>query len=143
MENHFNKLERMYLKANINSMLFDSTSISIQEGKAKIGLKVSKKHFHALDAIHGCVYFKLLDDAAYFSVSSIVKNYFVLTTSFQINIFRPVRSGDIYAIGEVKFSSSNLFTAQSSLFDEKGNEVAIGTGNFVLSKSELTKNMGY
>ena len=78
MENHFKKLERMYLKANINSMLFDSTSISIQEGKAKIGLKVSKKHFHALDAIHGCVYFKLLDDAAYFSVSSIVKNYFRL-----------------------------------------------------------------
>ena len=54
-----------------------------------------------------------------------------------------MKSGDIHAIGEVKFSSSNLFTAQSSLFDEKGNEVAIGTGNFVLSKSELTKNMGY
>ena len=143
MKNHFKKLEEMYLKANINSIVFDSSTILIKEGEAKISLDVSEKYFHALGAIHGCVYFKLLDDAAYFSVSSIVKDYFILTTSFQINILKPVKKGQIHAIGKVKFSSKNLFTAQSSLFNEQGVEVAFGTGNFVLSKSELTKNIGY
>ena len=76
MKNHFKKLEEMYLKANINSIVFDSSTILIKEGEAKISLDVSEKYFHALGAIHGCVYFKLLDDAAYFSVSSIVKEYF-------------------------------------------------------------------
>ena len=143
MKNHFKKLEEMYLKANINSIVFDSSAILIKEGEAKISLDISEKYFHALGAIHGCVYFKLLDDAAYFSVSSIVKDYFILTTSFQINILKPINRGEIHAIGKVKFSSKNLFTAQSSLFNEQGIEVAFGTGNFVLSKSELTKNIGY
>ena len=61
----------------------------------------------------------------------------------KINILKPVKRGKIHAIGKVKFSSKNLFTAQSSLINEQGIEVAFGTGNFVLSKSELTKNIGY
>ena len=123
--------------------MFDSSTILIKEGEAKISLNVSEKFSTLLAPYMGAFILNYLDDAAYFSVSSIVKNYFVLTTSFQINILKPVKRGKIHAIGEVKFSSKNLFTAQSSLFNEQGVEVAFGTGNFVLSKSELTKNIGY
>ena len=46
-------------------------------------------------------YFKLLDDAAFFAVHSIVTDVFVLTTSFNINLIRPVSSGVITAKGKV------------------------------------------
>ncbi len=140
---HYKRLEKMYLNANINTRFFDSTTASISEGKAEIGLEISTKYFHALGAIHGSIYFKLLDDAAFFAVSSIVTDYFVLTTSFNINLVRPVSKGILIAHGKVRFSSANLFTAESILVNEKGQEVAFGTGNFAKSKIALTEKIGY
>ncbi|MBC7388344.1 MAG: PaaI family thioesterase [Opitutaceae bacterium] len=143
MAEHFEKLQRMYLSAKINTMIFDTTTIDIVEGEAKISLQITDKYFHALNATHGSVYFKMLDDAAFFAVSSIVTDFFVLTASFNIQLTRPVNSGIITAKGKVKFQSKNLFVAEASLYDEKGREIAFGTGNFMKSKIELSKEIGY
>ena len=140
---HYRKLERMYLQANINTMLFDTTTCAISMEKAEIGLTLSEKYYHALGAIHGSVYFKLLDDAAFFAVSSIVEDVFVLTSTFNINLIRPVKNGEIMAIGKVKSRSSNLFVAESTLFNEAGKEIASGTGSFVKSKTSLAEEIGY
>ena len=142
-EDHFRKLERMYLAANINTMLFDTTTCRIAEEEAEIGLRISEKYFHALGAIHGSVYFKLLDDAAFFAVNSIVRDVFVLTTSFNINILRPAREGLLIARGKVKFKSRTLFVAESTLFNEAGKEIAFGTGNFSKSSVRLSEEIGY
>ena len=133
----------MYLQANINTMIFDTTTCKISLEKAEIGLSLSEKYFHALRAIHGAVYFKLLDDAAFFAVSSIVKDVFVLTSSFNINLIRPVKDGLITSIGKVKFRSTNLFVAESTLYNEAGKEIAFGTGNFARSKIALSEKIGY
>ena len=133
----------MYLAANMNTQLYETTEIKIDDEVAEIKLTIDSKYFHALGAIHGSVYFKLLDDAAFFAVSSIVKNVFVLTTSYNINITRPVNKGVITATGKLKFKSRNLFVAESSLVDEKGREIAFGTGNFAKSKIPLTEEIGY
>jgi uncharacterized protein (TIGR00369 family) len=93
--------------------------------------------------VHGSVYFKLLDDSAFFAVNSIVEDAFVLTTSFNSNLVRPVSSGKIEAIGQVRFESKNLFMAESTLYDEKGNEIAFGSGSFVKSKINLSEEIGY
>ncbi|MBC8755224.1 PaaI family thioesterase [Kordia sp. YSTF-M3] len=140
---HYRKLERMYLAANMNTQLYETTEIRIDDEVAEIKLTIDPKYFHALGAIHGSVYFKLLDDAAFFAVSSIIKDAFVLTTSYNINITRPVSKGVITAIGKLKFKSRNLFVAESSLVDEKGREIAFGTGNFAKSKIPLTEEIGY
>jgi len=140
---HYKKLERMYLNANFNKEIYESTTIKIGEALAEIQLTIEPKYFHALGAIHGSVYFKLLDDAAFFAVNSIVEDAFVLTTSFNINLVRPVNKGVITAIGKVKFSSRNLFIAESTLMDEKGREIAFGTGHFAKSKIALTEDIGY
>lgn len=140
---HYNKLERMYLQANINTALYDTTTVKISEGLAQIELEISEKYFHALGAIHGSVYFKLLDDAAFFAVNSIVKDVFVLTTSFNINLIRPVDKGIITSVGKIKFKSKNLFVAESIVYNEDGKEVAFGTGNFAKSKIELSEKIGY
>lgn len=140
---HYSKLERMYLQANINTVLYDTTTIKISEDLAQIELKISEKYFHALGAIHGSVYFKLLDDAAFFAVNSIVKDAFVLTTSFNINLIRPAHKGVITAVGKIKFKSKNLFVAESTLYNDDGKEIAFGTGNFAKSKIELSEKIGY
>ncbi|MCB0585094.1 MAG: PaaI family thioesterase [Phaeodactylibacter sp.] len=142
-EEHFRKLERMYLNANVNTMLFDTTTCRISDEEAEIGLRISEKYFHALGAIHGSVYFKLLDDAAFFAVNSIVRDVFVLTTSFNINILRPASEGLITARGKVKFKSRTMFVAESILYNEAGKEIAFGTGNFAKSSVRLSEEIGY
>ena len=140
---HFQKLESIYLSANVNTQIYDTTTISISEGESEISLEVNPKNFHALNAIHGSVYFKLLDDATFFAVNSLVKDVFVLTTSFNINLVRPVSSGRIIAKGKIRFKSQNLFMVEASLVDENNKEVGFGSGNFMKSKVALSEEIGY
>lgn len=133
----------MYLSANINTQIFDTTECKIEHKKATISLTIADKFFHALGAIHGSVYFKLLDDAAFFAVNSIVEDVFVLTTSFHSNIIRPVSSGKIEAKGEVRFISKTLFIAESTLVNEQGKEIAFGSGQFAKSHIRLNEEIGY
>jgi uncharacterized protein (TIGR00369 family) len=123
--------------------LYPTTECEIDLRKATISIVLSDQYFHALNAVHGSVYFKLLDDSAFFAVNSIVEDAFVLTTSFTSNLVRPVSSGKIEAIGQVRFESKNLFMAESTLYDEKGNEIAFGSGSFVKSKINLSEEIGY
>ena len=37
--------------------------------------------------MHGSVYFKALDDAAYFAVSSLVTDYLLVTVSFNLHLY--------------------------------------------------------
>lgn len=140
---HYKKLENMYLNAPFNTKLYETTECSFSFEQAKISLTISDKYFHALGAMHGSVYFKLLDDAAFFAVNSIVLDAFVLTTSFHINLVRPVSHGKITAIGKVKFKSRNLYIAESVLYNEEGKEIAFGTGHFAKSKIALSEEIGY
>ncbi|PQJ22782.1 PaaI family thioesterase [Tenacibaculum sp. SG-28] len=143
MASHFEKLENMYLRANVNAMLYNTTTCKIAKESAEIGLTISEKYFHSLGAIHGSVYFKLLDDAAFFAVNSIVEDVFVLTTSFHVNLTKPENQGKLRATGKLKHQSKNLFIAESILYNEEGNPIAFGTGNFVKSKIALTRDIGY
>ncbi|EJF09264.1 MULTISPECIES: PaaI family thioesterase [Pontibacter] len=129
-EAHHRKLERLYLSANVQQ-LFSGSSIEVSHSKSEITLPVDPKYFHGAQAIHGATYFKLLDDAAYFAVASLVTDVFIVTFSFQINLTRPVTSGSLKAVGTVRSVSKNLFVAEATLYNEKGKEVAFGTGQFM------------
>ncbi len=142
-QEHYQKLERMYLKANIQTMLFETTTINISEGEAEIGLTISEKYFHALGSIHGSVYFKLLGDAAYFAANSVIEDVFLLTSSFNVNLIRPVSGGKLKAIGKLRSQTKNLFIAEATIYNEEGKEVAFGTGSFMRSRVELTPEIGY
>ena len=142
-EEHYRKLEHMYLNANFNQQIYETTTIQITDRKAEIGLEITDKYFHALGAIHGSVYFKLLDDAAFFAVNSIVEDVFVLTTSFNLNLIRPANHGTLRSVGTVKYISRQLFVAESVLYNQDGKEIAFGTGNFAKSKIPLTPEIGY
>lgn len=143
MTDHYRKLERMYLSAPINNQVFKEIEIAISKEAAEITLKIEPAYFHAANAIHGSVYFKLLDDAAFFAVNSIVEDIFVYTVSFNTHLVRPISKGIIKAVGQLKFKSQNLFVAESTLYDEQGKVAGFGTGNFMKSKIALTPDIGY
>jgi uncharacterized protein (TIGR00369 family) len=143
MNEHYKKLERMYLNAPINCELYKGIDISISQETAEITLNIQPVYFHAGNAIHGSVYFKLLDDAAFFAVNSIVEDVFVLTVNFNIHLVRPITKGKIKAIGRLKFKSQNLYIAESTLYDDQGIVAGFGTGNFMKSKIALTPEIGY
>lgn len=143
MKDHYRKLQNMYLQANINTMIFDTTTCYISKGQSEITLQLAPKYYHALNAMHGLVYFKLLDDSAFFAVNSIVYDVFVLTTSFTINITKPASHGLITAKGQTRFTSTNLMIGESSLYNEEGEEIAFGTGTFAKSKIALSNTPGY
>jgi uncharacterized protein (TIGR00369 family) len=140
---HFQKLERMYLKTKVNVEIFDTITAKIAEGEAEIGLTITDKYFHALDAIHGTVYFKLLDDAAFFAANSVVEDVFVLTSTFNLNLIRPASEGKLKSIGKLRSQSKNLLIAESTLYNEEGKEIALGTGTFMKSRVALTPEIGY
>jgi uncharacterized protein (TIGR00369 family) len=117
--------------------------MEIESGLCRISLPLREDYYHAMGAAHGAVYFKLLDDAAFFAVQSQVIDYFVVTTSFNIHLVRPVASGELHAEGRVKFQSRNHFVAESKLFNERGKEVGFGTGTFMRSRVLLSETDGY
>ncbi len=138
---HFRKLENMYHAAPINQ--FFQPKMKVFEGKVEIIMEVESRFFHAGQALHGSVFFKMLDDATYFAASSSVQDVFLLTSSFNLHFLRPIDKGPILSIGELRFSSSHLLIADARLFNEEGKEVAYGTGTLVKSKHPLSAEMGY
>ena len=139
---HFRKLERMYLCAPIQS-LYPNTQINISYNKAVITLPIETRYFHAAQAVHGSVYFRLLDDSAFFAVQSTQKEYFVLTKSFQIKLTRPIDSGLITAQGQFESRESGDLIASCILFNHHKKEIGFGQGVFVKSKIQLSDELGY
>ena len=138
---HYSKLERMYISAPVNK--FYNPAVKITKSCAEIIVKIRPEFFHAANAVHGSVYFKLLDDAAFFAVNSLVEDVFVLTVSFNLHFLRPVSSGEIKAAGRAVHSGRRMFLAESVLYDSEGREIARGSGSFMKSKMPLTAEIGY
>jgi uncharacterized protein (TIGR00369 family) len=139
---HYRRLERLYHQANVQ-LLLSGSSISVSYSRAELTLPVKPAYFHGANAVHGSVYFKLLDDAAYFAVASVVQDMFIVTSSFQLNLIRPVTDGTLKAIGSLRSRSKLLFVAEATLYNEKGKEVAFGTGQFMKTNQPLESLQGY
>ncbi|MDX1629604.1 MAG: PaaI family thioesterase [Fulvivirga sp.] len=139
---HFEKLARMYMQAAPINQFYNPT-IVIKKGRATITIDSDPKYFHAANAVHGSVYFKMLDDAAFFAVNSLVEDAFVLTTNFNINLLRPVVFGRLRAEGEVIFNARRSFVAEAKLYNQDDSIIATGSGNFVKSNIALNEDVGY
>jgi uncharacterized protein (TIGR00369 family) len=140
MESHFRSLEAMYVGAPINQ--FFRPAIHIEEGSAQIRMAVRPDMHHAARALHGAVYFKMLDDAGFFAVQSLVTDVFVLTVSFQVYLVAPVVEGEMVSNGRVVHQSKRLFLAESTV-EVDGRIVARGNGSFMRSAIRLDESVGY
>ena len=138
---HFEKLESMYLAAPINRIY--QPTLKVFEWEAEIEIALSESLHHSGGAVHGSVYFKMLDDAAFFAANSLEEDVFVLTTSFTTYITRPVAAGKMRAVGKVVNRNRSQFIAESIVYDEKGKEIGRGNGIFVRGKLPLVEAAGY
>jgi uncharacterized protein (TIGR00369 family) len=93
--------------------------------------------------VHGSVYFKALDDAAFFAANSLVTDVFVLTATFNIYFMRPISEGELKATGWVVHRSRNLIVAESEVQDSLGRQIARGSGTFMRSQIALGPEVGY
>ncbi len=141
MDQHYEALRRMYLAAPINQIY--PPKIEVSEGRARIDIEVGPQFHHSAGGVHGSVYFKLLDDAAFFAANSLETEVFVLTTSFTTYLTRPVAAGTMWAEGKVVNQNRSQWIVEAVVYDEANRELGRGSGIFVRSKNPLTSALGY
>ncbi|MHA6332372.1 PaaI family thioesterase [Qipengyuania sp. CAU 1752] len=141
-ESHFRALERLYASAPVNE-LFASKLVIEAQGQSRIAFEVTERSFHAAGAAHGTIYFKMLDDAAFYAANSLVTDRFLLTTSFNLHFTKPVRTGQVVAEGRWISGKRRVFVAEARLVDAEGDEIGRGTGTFMRSHIALSGLSGY
>ena len=139
---HYRALENLYAAAPINALFASRLEITGQ-GLSRIRFGVDERVYHAAGAAHGTIYFKMLDDAAFYAANSLVTDRFLLTTGFSLNFTRPVRTGEVVAEGRWISGKRRVFVAEAMLTDAGGEVIGRGTGTFMRSHIALSGLPGY
>ena len=139
---HFAALESLYAAAAINH-LFESRLEIVESGVARIHFTIDERMHHAAGAAHGTIYFKMLDDAAFYAANSLVTDNFLLTTAFNLLLTRPIKAGPVVAEGRWVSGRRRVLVADSRLVEGEGEEIARGTGTFMRSRFSLSSLPGY
>ena len=140
-ESHFRNLEKMYHSAAINHSV--PSRLCVSKGHAVVEMNVSRAYWHSAGGMHGSMYFKGLDDAAFFSANSMEMDALVMTAHFEIDLLRMVSTESVKAFGYFERKTERKLWARSELFDASGLLVARGTGLFVVSDIKLESAQGY
>ena len=139
---HYRALESLYAAAPINALFPSALSIT-GAGTAQIEFVVDERVHHAAGAAHGTIYFKMLDDAAFYAANSLVTDRFLLTTGFNLHFTAPIRAGKVLATGRWISGKRRVFVAEAQLVDENGEIIGRGTGTFMRSHIPLAGLPGY
>ncbi|MFL0670922.1 MAG: PaaI family thioesterase [Erythrobacter sp.] len=141
-ELHYRALEQLYASAPINHKFASSLHIP-GEGLSRLVFDITEADYHAAGAAHGTIYFKMLDDAAFYAANTLVTDRFLLTTGFNLHFTKPVRAGRVIAEGRWISGRRRVFVAEARLVDEDGEEIGRGTGTFMRSRIALSGLPGY
>jgi len=139
---HWHALEGLYASAPVNR-LFQSELRITGEGRSRITFLVDESCHHAAGAAHGTIYFKMLDDAAFYAANTLITDRFLLTTSFNLHFTKPVRHGTVVAEGRWISGRRRVLVAEARLIDGEGEEIGRGTGTFMRSRIPLSGLEGY
>jgi uncharacterized protein (TIGR00369 family) len=139
---HYRRLEALYRSAPING-LFESDLRIVAPGQSELRFTVDETSFHAAAAAHGTLYFKMMDDAAFYAANSLISDRFLLTTAFNLHFTKPMRSGEAIAEGRWISGKRRVFVAEARIVDSEGEECARGTGTFLRSHIALSSLPGY
>lgn len=139
---HYRALERLYAAAPVNTLFASRLEIPA-EGRSRLIFTIDPNVYHAAGAAHGTVYFKMLDDAAFYAANTLVTDRFLLTTSFNLHFTKPVRGGEVVAEGCWISGRKRVLVAEARLVDAEGDEIGRGTGTFMRSRIALSGLSGY
>ncbi len=141
-EAQFRSLEALYRSAPINRQYRSELTI-VAPGRSEIRFEVDDSSFHAANAAHGTIYFKMLDDAAFYAANSLISDRFLLTTAFNLHFTKPMRGGEAMAEGRWISGKRRVLVAEARIVDADGDECARGTGTFLRSHIALSGLAGY
>ena len=119
-EAHLRALEALYASAPVNRLFQSQIELPIA-GWSRIRFTVREDMFHAAKAAHGTLYFKMLDDAAFYAANGLVSDRFLLTTAFNLHFTKPMQSGEAVAEGRWISGRRRVFVAEARI-------VEFGTG---------------
>ncbi len=138
-EQHLQYLKQMYRAAPINE--FYRPTMELAQGRSTIAIETNDSMYHTFGFVHGSVYFKMLDDAAYFAAHTLEKEYFLLTADFRTDFIRPFQSGSIVCEGSVEHVGRKDILARAVL---RANDKVLATGTGRFSRSNWTlKGQGF
>ena len=136
---HFRALEAMYLSAPINQFYRPRIVIS----KEQVEIDIDQRFFHAAEAVHGSVYFKLLDDVAGLAANVLEREVFAVTASFTTHMTRPVSGPLMRSVGRVVDQTRSQFLVESIVYDHNQRSVGRGNGVFMRGSVRLADSLGY
>jgi len=136
---HFRALEAMYLSAPINQFYRPRIVIS----KEQVEIDIDQRFFHPAGAVHGSVYFKLLDDAAGLAANVLEREVFAVTASFTTHMTRPVSGPLMRSVGRVVDQTRSQFLVESIVYDHNQRSVGRGNGVFMRGSVRLADSLGY
>ncbi len=140
LAHHHRRLEAMHAGAPINQTI--PSRVSVSAGQAEVHMEVTEAYWHAAASMHGSMYFKALDDAAFFAANSVVPDRFVLTARFEIELLAPVTSPSLRAVGQLDRREGKKIEASATLY--AGEElVARGQGLFIAAPIALAEVPAY
>jgi uncharacterized protein (TIGR00369 family) len=139
---HLRGLESLYASAPINHFFRSSLTLA-EAGRSEIAFTVSHDTFHAAGAAHGTLYFKMLDDAAFYAANALVSDRFLLTTAFNLHFTKAMKQGEARAEGRWVSGRRRVFVSEARIIDSSGEECARGTGTFLRSHIALSSLDGY
>ena len=142
LDAHLRALESLYDSAPVNR-LFESRLSLVEAGRSQIDFTVAPTAYHAAGAAHGTLYFKMLDDAAFYAANALVSDRFLLTTAFNLHFTKPMKEGPARAEGRWISGRRRVFVAEARVVDSSGEECARGTGTFLRSHIALAGLDGY
>ena len=81
---HWQQLEQMYHSAPINTTI--PSVMKVGQGSAEVTIDIGPHLYHSAQSLHGSIYFKAMDDAAFFAASSIeIQNFIIPKIHLELN----------------------------------------------------------
>lgn len=105
-----------------------------EEGSVVYSIKVTPNHKNVNQAVHGGVYFSILDSVMGATVRSVTKKP-ITTINSSVNFFSPLKDGDsMYASAKVVQLGKSIVTAEGEVRDCNGSILAKTIGTFKILK---------
>lgn len=103
---------------------------SLQPNKVIVSLELKQHHSNPLGIVHGGVLSTMLDNAMGIAAMLAKPQEKMVTSNLNVHFVSPLKSGKIYATGEVIHQSLRSITVTGSVTDEQGQLATYGTGSF-------------
>ena len=131
-------LRDIYERSPFNNFIGNKLEM-LEEGHVVYSLKIEPHHKNVNQAVHGGVFFSILDSVMGATVRSVTKQP-ITTINSSINFFAPLREGNqIFASSKVVQCGKSIVTAEGEIKDCNGTVLAKTIGTFKIIRLNKEK----